>query len=361
MGQQASPVVAPQLRKPQQWHSANLPPPQQRTCHAAVLAAGAGAATAVHRKKGGRGKTAAIGGAVALAALAASAAPAAIQAMGDVNLASVIAMAMQKAVRSGSAGFIAGTMQVLAFMWLRTTMNYQYKFGGTMSETLKKLYKEGGIGRFYRGLFPWAIFQAPLSRFGDVAMNTLVMAVASVMFPTVPVPVVTVIASMSGALWRVLITPIDTCKTVLQTDGPEGAKLLLDKVKRGGIFVLWAGWEGNYAANVVGNYPFFVTMNLLSKRVPVPAGVFMQLVRFAFLGACSSSVSDLTSNSIRVVKTTKQTHPDPNMGYFGAAREVLAKDGITGLMFRGLETRIFTNILQGAFFTVLWKYISGGV
>mmetsp|Transcript_70868 Transcript_70868/g.217201 ORF Transcript_70868/g.217201 Transcript_70868/m.217201 type:complete len:101 (-) Transcript_70868:13-315(-) len=59
----------------------------------------------------------------------------------------VIATALQKAIRSGSAGFLAGTMQVLAFMWLRTVMNYQYKFGGTLWEVLCKLYKEGGIAR----------------------------------------------------------------------------------------------------------------------------------------------------------------------------------------------------------------------
>ena len=36
-------------------------------------------------------------------------------------------------------------------MWLRTTMNYQYANGGTLGEAIGKLYKEGGIGRFYRG------------------------------------------------------------------------------------------------------------------------------------------------------------------------------------------------------------------
>jgi hypothetical protein len=29
------------------------------------------------------------------------------------------------------AGFVAGLLQVLLFMWMRTIMNYQYAHGGT--------------------------------------------------------------------------------------------------------------------------------------------------------------------------------------------------------------------------------------
>lgn len=270
----------------------------------------------------------------------------------------VLLAALQKAIRSGSSGFVAGTLQVLAFMWLRTAMNYQYKFGGTLMQTLRKLYAEGGIARLYKGLFPWAIFQAPLSRFGDVAANDMVLGVMGALFPGVPVSAATLMGSMSGAAWRIIITPVDTCKTVLQTDGSKGMGILKDKVKARGLLVLWSGWEGNYIANVIGNYPWFFTMNWLQRNLPVPKGNLMQLIRSAFCGAMSSSVSDVVSNSIRVVKTKKQTHADAKTGYLTAVKEVMEKDGVYGVFFRGLETRIFTNVLQGAFFTVLWKYLS---
>lgn len=45
-------------------------------------------------------------------------------------------------------------LQVLSLMWMRTTMNYQYKYGTKTTQALKKLYGEGGIRRFYRGLGP---------------------------------------------------------------------------------------------------------------------------------------------------------------------------------------------------------------
>ena len=93
----------------------------------------------------------------------------------DTELASkVLTTAMQKAFKGGVTGSIAGVAQVFSFMWLRTAMNYQYRHGGTLPDTLKKLYKDGGIRRFYRGL-PFAIFQGPMSRFGSAASNTLVL------------------------------------------------------------------------------------------------------------------------------------------------------------------------------------------
>lgn len=271
----------------------------------------------------------------------------------------VVVTAFGNAVRSGSAGFVAGTLQVVAFMWLRTVMNYQYKFGGSTREVLSKLYREGGVARLYRGLFPWAIFQAPLSRFGDVCANELIVGLASALLPQLPLGLVTFLGSMSGALWRVLITPIDTCKTIMQTDGDKGFEVLRAKVVQNGPLVLWSGWEGNYAANVIGNYPWFATMNMLQSVIPVPAGPLLRLVRSAACGAAASSVSDLCSNSVRVIKTRKQTHADGNITYLKAAKEVVAQDGLRGVFIRGLETRILTNVIQGAFFTVLWKYFAG--
>lgn len=46
---------------------------------------------------------------------------------------------------------------------MRTTINYQYRHGGTMMGTFAKLYKEGGIPRFYRGLLP-ALVQVRTAR-----------------------------------------------------------------------------------------------------------------------------------------------------------------------------------------------------
>jgi hypothetical protein len=47
---------------------------------------------------------------------------------------------LEKSAKSGTAGATAMTIQVLSLMWMRTTMNYQFKNGGSFIPTLRKLY-----------------------------------------------------------------------------------------------------------------------------------------------------------------------------------------------------------------------------
>jgi Mitochondrial carrier protein len=65
-------------------------------------------------------------------------------------------------------------------------------------------------------------------------------------------------------------------------------------------------------------------------------------------------LQDTISNSVRVIKTYRQTAAE-TISYAQCVKDVVAKDGITGLMFRGLKTRILANGLQGIIFSVAWK------
>src|SRR5690606_24612992 len=73
-------------------------------------------------------------------------------------------------LNGGMQGAVAGSIQVFALMWLRTIVNYQYRYGVTTREAIAALYKEGGILRFYRGL-SFAIIQNPLAKFGAIAAH----------------------------------------------------------------------------------------------------------------------------------------------------------------------------------------------
>ena len=44
-----------------------------------------------------------------------------------------------------------------------------------------------------------------------------------------------------------------------------------------------------------------------------------------------------------------------NVSYPTAIKEIIAKDGLKGLFFRGLGTRLLTNAMQGMMFTVIWR------
>ena len=211
--------------------------------------------------------------------------------------------AAKKALGGGISGFFAGIVQVLLLMWLRTTMNYQYRNGGSTRDALAALYAEGGLRRFYRGV-SFALIQTPLSRFGDTAANTGVLALLA--DSTLPVGVRTAFASAAAAAWRIGLTPIDTLKTTLQVKGAEGYDQVSAKVKEEGPGVLFQGALANAAASFVGNYPWYLTFNSLNEMLPTfGEDLPLKLARTAVLGIAAAGVSDTMSNSIRVLKTVR--------------------------------------------------------
>jgi len=243
---------------------------------------------------------------------------------------------------------MAAIVQVLSLMWLRTAMNYQYRFGGTLPNTLKVLYSQGGVGRLYQGL-PFALLQGPLTRFGDTFSNAgslaLLQQVVLILNSAEPtqtqstlvgllssLPVRTALGSISAALFRILLMPIDTCKTVMQVDGGEGLQRLIGKVKDGKtLSPLYQGSLASAAATAAGHFPWFLTYNTLTEFLPPEqslvssiialssssSSVFqsvtwdetqllalVSLIRSALTGFVASCVSDTVSNSLRVSTTS---------------------------------------------------------
>uniref|UniRef100_A0A6C0M0W2 Mitochondrial carrier protein n=1 Tax=viral metagenome TaxID=1070528 RepID=A0A6C0M0W2_9ZZZZ len=259
------------------------------------------------------------------------------------------------AIGGGLPGMVAMSVQVSTLMWLRTTVNYQYKYGTNMITALNTLYKQGGIPRFYRG-YTAAILQAPLSRFGDTASNagmlTLLNSYDST--KTLPISVKTLCASTTAASFRVLLMPIDTIKTIMQVEGKNGISILKNKIHINGYSVMFNGTLASSLATFIGHYPWFTTYNYLNSILVDYNEKYKSLLRSAFIGFSSSMISDTVSNSIRVIKTTKQTSQN-HITYKNAIQQVIEKDGIKGLFGRGLVTKIMTNGVQGIMFSVIWK------
>lgn len=270
-------------------------------------------------------------------------------------LGEILKEAGYSALGGGLPGAMAMGIQVLSLMWLRTTMNYQYRYGTSTRRAMASLYKEGGILRFYRGLGP-ALLQGPLSRFGDTAANAGMLSLLNQNDSTksLPVPVKTAAASLAAGGFRIALMPVDTVKTILQVEGANGLPILRAKLAAGGPRVMFHGALGAAGATVVGHWPWFTTHNTLQELIPKQETLWGKLLRNAGIGFCSSMVSDVTSNSIRVVKTTKQTSREP-ISYPTAVKMIVDADGIRGLFLRGLGTRLMANGFQAALFTVLWK------
>ena len=261
--------------------------------------------------------------------------------------------ALTKALGGGLPGAVAMVLQVVLLMWLRTTVNYQMRHGGSLLEVVHTLYAEGGIKRFYAGA-QYALLQGPLSRFGDTAANAGVLYILD--GSTLPILAQTACASAAAALWRLVISPLDTAKTMLQVHGTSGLNTLMERVASEGPGVLWAGALGSIVATFLGHYPWFATNNYLEARVPPPPkkSRTKKLLRRAAIGFASSVVADCVSNSTRVVKTAVQTSLVP-ITYVEAALAVVDRDGIAGLLWRGLAAKILCNGLSSIFFSVAWK------
>lgn len=112
-----------------------------------------------------------------------------------------------------------------------------------------------------------------------------------------------------------------------------------------GISKLFHGSLAAFGATFVGHYPWFFTFNYLNGSLPQFDFSYGKHVRNASIGFTASVTSDCISNSIRVLKTTKQTNPLP-LTYKETIAVVVEKDGLVGLFGRGLKTRILTNGLQ---------------
>jgi hypothetical protein len=57
--------------------------------------------------------------------------------------------AAKRASQDGMAGAAAMTINIVSFMWLTTTIKYQYRYGTSTVQALKTLYKDGGVLRLY--------------------------------------------------------------------------------------------------------------------------------------------------------------------------------------------------------------------
>jgi hypothetical protein len=273
----------------------------------------------------------------------------------------VLEKAMRAAFKGGFYAASAGFIQVVALMWLRTTVNYQYRYGVPMVAAIQQLYQQGGIARFYKGI-TFALIIGPLSKFGAIAANewSKAMVASWGMLPGATELYATVLGTVLTVFWRVLLMPIETCKTVLQVDGGIGFEKLVGSLKKGHIEVLYRGSTAAILSIAAGHYPWFFVYNLLDSRLIKPENLVGVIQRSALIGFIASAVSDTVSNFLRVLKTVKQSSGADGrraLSYWHIAEAIVREGGFSALLGRGLLTRVVTNGLQSVLFTVVLKVL----
>lgn len=201
----------------------------------------------------------------------------------------------------------------------------------------------------------------PISRFGDTAANMAALSIfeSNPESKKLPIFVQTSLGSILAGTWRLTTLPVDAWKTSKQVYGNDGLNMLLSKFKLNGVSAFYQGGVASALATIVGHYPWFLTNNYLEAYLPkysYKEDFTKAILRSAFIGFWCTLVSDSISNSIRVVKTFKQTAQE-RLSYKQVIDQIIAKDGVSGLFLRGLKTKLLTNAIQGVAFSVAWKYI----
>ena len=65
---------------------------------------------------------------------------------------SILYSKFKRSLHVGVSGSKTMAFNIVSLMWLRTVMNYQYRYGTSFPNTIAILYREGGIRRFYSGM-----------------------------------------------------------------------------------------------------------------------------------------------------------------------------------------------------------------
>lgn len=256
---------------------------------------------------------------------------------------------------SGINGSSAVLFQVSSLMWLKTITNYQYVHGTNILQSCSILYKKGGIPRFYRGLFP-SLLITPITRFGDISTNTFCL---NYFGNEHPIWQTTMISSILAGSWRIFILPIENWKTSKQVYGKDGYKILKKSVKKNGITELYKGGLSYFGYSVVGTYGWFTTFNLTKKYFPIKKNDTFSdiIIKSTGYGVSASIVSDIMSNSLRIIKTVKQTEGKKD-SYNKIVKNIIKKEGNLGILKRGLFTSLIGNSIQASLFSIIFIYLS---
>ena len=249
---------------------------------------------------------------------------------------------LKNLVEMGIPGGIAGGVQLSSLYWLRTIIKYQYVYPQTLMATSRNLWKEQDRYRLYRGFIP-NLSKVFLGKIGesslikhfqpenhnDIFQNTILTA-----------GIITA--------WKTLMMPLDTIGNSYQVNGLNSKEIIKNRIKRQGVSTLWSGTLVYLNISFI-NYSIWVyTYHYLNKCLPTQINSDL---RNGFIGLSSTFMADIVINPLRVLKTNIQSHPEKKK-YSEIYRQVFKNRRD---YFRGIQTKMIFNCLNGALYVILWK------
>ncbi|PXF48072.1 Protein MITOFERRINLIKE 1, chloroplastic [Gracilariopsis chorda] len=155
---------------------------------------------------------------------------------------------------------------------------------------------------------------------------------------------------MAGMLTNTLLHPLDTVKTVRQADPTHFrgmAPTLLKIIRTRGPFALYAGIVPALIGSAFSSALYFGAYEMVKGALAQMSPYSFQKPRTripltALSAACGNVASSVLFVPKEVVKQRMQSAVDPG-NFFGAAKNVLAASGISGL-YRGYKATLLRNI-----------------
>ena len=250
------------------------------------------------------------------------------------------------------AGGIAGVSNVYLTYPLRTVVKIQYVEGLTIIDSVKKLYNQNKLIRFYSGVNP-TLFRVGFGRcleagsysyFNNENLNTKFNNVIEV--------------STITTIGKLLMTPLDTISNSYQVNGKKlGKKYLINKYNNQGIKSLYYGLVPNLLISFIGHYIWFSSFSYLDYNIKDE--IINNNIKNGLIGFSSSIVSDIVINPIRIIKTIKQSEKK-NTSYLEIIENTFS-DKINKNIFRGMYLRTFINAFNSSIYVILWKKIESSL
>ena len=245
-------------------------------------------------------------------------------------------------VTSGFAGGIAGGIQLSSLYWLRTIIKYQYVYPHNLAITSRYLWHDTDKLRLFRGFIP-NFSKVFLGKIGEASLiKTFHPQEKSDIFYN------TIITSSIITCWKTLMMPLDTVGNSYQVNGKGANQIIKNRIQQQGFITLWSG-TGVYLNISFINYTIWIyTYHNLNQSLPQQIN---QDMRNGLIGLSATFLSDIVINPLRVIKTNIQSHTEKKK-YRELYVEIFKKSQD---YFRGLQTKMLFNCLNGALYVILWK------
>lgn len=245
-------------------------------------------------------------------------------------------------VESGFAGGMAGGIQLSSLYWLRTIIKYQYVYPRNLSITTRYLWHDTDKLRLFRGFIP-NFSKVFLGKIGEASLikNFQPNEKSDIFYNTI-------LTSCFITTWKTLMMPLDTLGNSYQVNGKDASQIIKKRIQQEGAIALWSG-TGVYLNISFINYTIWIyTYHNLNHSLPTKIN---QDIRNGLIGLSATFLSDLVINPLRVMKTNIQSHTEKKM-YRELYREIFKNSQD---YFRGLQTKMLFNCLNGAIYVILWK------